>query len=384
MKIHISSVAAMSAALFLVPAIAQGEQARDKQNPQNPAAACQVVRSDILLGAEARARSNDKIGSIKDIGVDTDTGRIAFFVVSSGGVLGIGDTEKVVGNKVVSCDPKDKQVVLDLSKEDFEKASAYDAKLLDEYYQRFTNVDGRHVHPKDASAHPEKPLPADRREATASFSGKVTSVDRKAAADGGCVVADVVDDKNQSHRVVLGPANFLRSQGIEPVVGDRVEVSAFEGTGPDNSRMLMASTVKGEKIPAAVQLRDSSGRAQWDRPCCVLASKLDGAKIKCHTEKVGSVGNLFCDLTHGSVAYVTLAKDFGDGDAIYLIPYRALWMDRDQALHLCATKEQMRTAPKLSSKEGTEVADPKFASRVNEFYSVESCTDLPGKAPKNQ
>lgn len=360
----------------------QGETARVPKAGVTP----QLLKSDVVVGSEVRDRSNEKVGKVSDLGVETRTGKILFAVISSGGVLGIGDTERVVPLNLRTCDTENKKCSLDVAKADLEKAPKYDAKMLEDYHRSFggTGTGTDVARPSDAA------YGKDGKERT--IKGRVASIERK----GSSVVAEITEDgKSENCRVVIGPESYLKSQGVEPKIGEPIEISAIDVDGREGTgRTVVATSVKVDNGKGAVQLRDAaSGRWHGDvtpGPCCALLDTLDDAKVVCGTDKVGSVDDVYLDADGGRVAYFTLTtNDFGD-KATYLIPWRAVWIDNDKVAHLRPAKEQMKSAPRLS-KEMAELKDLAFLRRVDEYYGAQSPAEpmrhkgeMPGEPKKDR
>ena len=68
----------------------------------------------------------EKLGTIEAIMLDVPLGRIAYAVLSSGGFLGIGDKLFAVPWNALALDTENKCFLLDVSKEDLEKAPGFD------------------------------------------------------------------------------------------------------------------------------------------------------------------------------------------------------------------------------------------------------------------
>jgi len=60
-----------------------------KSNPTGPGP--QVMAQGTLEGNDVYNSAGEELGSIKDIMIDVPRGRVAYAVLSRGGVLGIGD-----------------------------------------------------------------------------------------------------------------------------------------------------------------------------------------------------------------------------------------------------------------------------------------------------
>jgi sporulation protein YlmC with PRC-barrel domain len=70
-----------------------------------------------LLGMNVKNRQNEKIGEVKDLIVDLHSGHIAYAVVSSGGILGIGDKLVAVPARSFEYNEMDKKLVLNVDKQ---------------------------------------------------------------------------------------------------------------------------------------------------------------------------------------------------------------------------------------------------------------------------
>lgn len=67
----------------------QMEQQRDPQQHE-------VIRADRLIGQAVRDQQNERLGRIDDLALNLETGRIAYAVVSRGGMWGIGGDEVAI------------------------------------------------------------------------------------------------------------------------------------------------------------------------------------------------------------------------------------------------------------------------------------------------
>lgn len=70
--------------------------------------------------------SGDDLGNIKDIMIDTDTGRVEYYVLSFGGFLGLGDKYFAVPPEAISVDRENECVILSADEEKLKDAPGFD------------------------------------------------------------------------------------------------------------------------------------------------------------------------------------------------------------------------------------------------------------------
>jgi sporulation protein YlmC with PRC-barrel domain len=110
-----------------------------------------------LLGMNVKNRQNEKIGEVKDLIVDLHSGHIAYAVVSSGGILGIGDKLVAVPARSFEYSETDKKLVLNVDKQILADAPRFekdrwpdisDVRWNTEVYQHY----GQHPYWSDRDA----------------------------------------------------------------------------------------------------------------------------------------------------------------------------------------------------------------------------------------
>jgi sporulation protein YlmC with PRC-barrel domain len=85
-----------------------------------------TLSAGTLVGDDIITRSGEKLGSVKEIMLDLDSGRIAYVVMSSGGFLGIGDKLFALPWEAVEVDGDAHAIVFDITRERLEQAPGFD------------------------------------------------------------------------------------------------------------------------------------------------------------------------------------------------------------------------------------------------------------------
>ena len=86
----------------------------------------EVMAADTLQGDKVVNRRNEDLGTIEDIMIDVQRGRVAYAVMSCGGFLGMGDKLFAIPWNALSLDANRHCFVLDADRERFEKAPGFD------------------------------------------------------------------------------------------------------------------------------------------------------------------------------------------------------------------------------------------------------------------
>jgi len=112
-----------------------------------------------LIGAPVRNLQDESLGDLKDAMIDTARGKIAYGVLSFGGVLEVGNKLFAVPWDAFRVDPESERLVLDVPKDRLKDAPGFDAdhwpnladpNVAGEVNRRFgTTASGEHriLHP---------------------------------------------------------------------------------------------------------------------------------------------------------------------------------------------------------------------------------------------
>ncbi len=85
-----------------------------------------VLSASSLEGDDVKNVSGEDLGTIKEIMIDTQTNTVAYYVLSFGGVLGMGDKLFALPPEAVSLDKAKKCFILDVDKERLKSAEGFD------------------------------------------------------------------------------------------------------------------------------------------------------------------------------------------------------------------------------------------------------------------
>jgi sporulation protein YlmC with PRC-barrel domain len=85
-----------------------------------------LMGADTLLGNDVCNRDGEDLGDIKEFMIDMATGKIAYAVLSFGGVLGLGDKLFAVPWAALTLDTQDKRFTLQVPKDRLKDAPGFD------------------------------------------------------------------------------------------------------------------------------------------------------------------------------------------------------------------------------------------------------------------
>jgi sporulation protein YlmC with PRC-barrel domain len=85
-----------------------------------------VLSAGTLSGNEVCNKKDESLGTVQDIMLDTDSGRIRYAVMSAGGFLGMGDRLFAVPWSALKLDTQNKRFILDVDAERVKAAPGFD------------------------------------------------------------------------------------------------------------------------------------------------------------------------------------------------------------------------------------------------------------------
>ncbi|SDZ95490.1 PRC-barrel domain-containing protein [Microbulbifer marinus] len=85
-----------------------------------------VLSASSLEGDSVKNRQGEDLGTIKEIMLDTESHSIAYYVLSFGGIMGLGDDLFAIPPEAMRLDAKNKCFILSVDKEKLKKAEGFD------------------------------------------------------------------------------------------------------------------------------------------------------------------------------------------------------------------------------------------------------------------
>ena len=85
-----------------------------------------TLSAGTLKGDKARNPAGDELGTIEEIMIDLDAGRVAYAVLASGGFLGMGNKYFAIPWDRLSVDTDNKEIVVDVDAETLQDAPGFD------------------------------------------------------------------------------------------------------------------------------------------------------------------------------------------------------------------------------------------------------------------
>jgi sporulation protein YlmC with PRC-barrel domain len=240
-----------------------------------------------IIGSKVINVKGETLGKIEDLVVDIDTGRILYVVLDSGGFWGIGTKLFPVPWESLAALPLEGIFFLNQSKEQMEKAPAFEKKNLPDMgdihwgagifkhygippgYERGPAGYGygygygyRYgMYPGAGREDPYKKIFDSKTIKT--ISGQVIKVDQVPEPGFGMEIRlTVFIDKKEILPVYLGPAFYIvgSNQAKHFKLGDKITVSGSQATRGGEAFMIATTVKRGNEV---LRLRDKDGNPEW-------------------------------------------------------------------------------------------------------------------------
>ncbi len=116
----------VSTASTAAPSGSAGPEVYSSSKPSYAGTPMNLVRASELKDNKVKNRSNEDLGKIEELMIHLDSGKIAYAVLSFGGILGIGNKLFAIPWNALSFNRDRKEFTLDVSKDRLENAPGFD------------------------------------------------------------------------------------------------------------------------------------------------------------------------------------------------------------------------------------------------------------------
>lgn len=218
------------------------------------------ISCDQVRGMDVKNSAGDTVGTIRDLILDRGSGEVAFAVMKSGTILGLGGRETVVPVQSLRWDAENKNALLEVTTDQIRTWPEFD---LDRWSR--SDRSEQHLPRQLASQYYQGSWPqvtmAEGRE-TERIRGKVTRIDRQSTNGTPEEIVITVGDNNASqHQIVLGPSWYLSGNNVLLQRGANVDIEVVR-VMRGGEQMMYASNIttdNNQRIP----LYGESGWPSW-------------------------------------------------------------------------------------------------------------------------
>ena len=347
-------ISASAASILAFSALAQ-DTSNPKTNPQTDASGRtfyaehpywlnDTAKSSDIVGMTVKNYQHEKLGVVKDLAVDVESGRIVQVVISSGGFLGMDATFTPVPPGTLYHVAGQKVLHLDASREKFDAAPKCDASEWEEDTQsnRLTEVYGYYG---------QQPYFVDMRDGYNTTNTFSNTLPRN--TDGSI---------NTAGARTMDKANNVKIANNVEATDNWISTRNPDGTW---TRTYYSSNLSFSRL----------GYIQ-------KASKLLGAPVNnLQNENIGNVQNFIVDLSCGRIVAVIISSGgyIGMDDEFSAVPPTALKFNLEHdALLLDASKQALAGSPHFNASQWPDFNQPGYVAGVYDAYHVELYFNVAG------
>jgi sporulation protein YlmC with PRC-barrel domain len=95
-----------------------------------------ILSSSNIVGTDVKNRRGDNLGTIKDVVIDMEAGRVAYLILASGGFLGIGNKYLALPLETIEIDTVDEKIIVDIDKAKLQSAPGFENESWTSQSQR--------------------------------------------------------------------------------------------------------------------------------------------------------------------------------------------------------------------------------------------------------
>lgn len=384
-----------------------------------------LVPVDWVTGSRVLGTNQERLGELSDVILDARRGRVVYGLLEHGGVLGIGQDYVPVPWNNFRWDADSRVLSVGLTRERLESAPRIDRddwqRLSDAEWQRRSEQFFEGAEDGQAMDRWSR-LVREGRDVTVR--GTVRDLVSLEPVDGlGAQRGLRIETNDGQERVVLiGPAWFVDQQRDMVQRGQQVQVNASTVNADNNRTFLVAKDVRTSR--GTYKLRDDDGRAPWqlrvdgderldrdddvwrdadrrrdtdrwrdderwrdtdrwrddDRQgTLVRARDLRGQRlVDAQNNELGRVQSVVFNPQDGKVGFAVLSTGgfMGVADSSYAVPWS--YFNVDQQGRVTASRLDrtvLENAPKLETRNWSELSDPRFEQRVRQHFGADRAFD---------
>lgn len=368
-----------------------------------------------LSGEDVANPNGDVVATVDDLIVDRGSGRVAYAVLKSGDVLGLGGKRIAVPYDSLTYDRLQDRFNIRMTSEQIERAAEFSPEewsnlehtswtedleaWWDETFPDTDNWDDDDDWDwRDPYAGTFDGKDKANRKPT-TIEGEITGVDRdrKLGREYACVT--VRDSEGRSRRVVLGPSWYVMGGPAAPMRGDTIKAKAFACTADEDPETYVAvnATIRDKPI----ELRDDWGVGRWDAPVktasgegrvpkdksegervatrrwgsgqLMLMSDLVDAPASANDKSGGEIQQVILEERSGQIAFIGFDPNenvLGIADEIVLVPWTLVSVDSEHEARIDANQEMLVASQEVPDDLDT-LSSQERLGRIYEAYGIE-------------
>jgi sporulation protein YlmC with PRC-barrel domain len=304
----------------------QGGAHSDSEHQNGSQRNVQLERASKIIGTNVKNSAGESLGEIDNLALDTKDGRVAFVVLSFGGIMNMGDKLFAVPFESFEFNRLNKVAVLNVDKSKLQNAPGFDKNNW--------------------------PDMANSQWGT-----------------------DVYRYYNRS-------PYWSEGSNTGSTSGGKTGTSGAGSTDDDQGGTGMQDTHTGQTGKAGGSSTGTSGQMAAGKRSIIKASDVIGMDARNSAdENLGDIDDVVIELNRGQIAYAVLASGgfLGMGEKMFALPWQtinftvrenALGMDRKVAV-LNIQKDRLKEAPGFDKDRWPDMADARWTREVNTFYGAE-------------
>ena len=135
-RIHTITICALLASGLAANGLAETQQKAKNESMSDRAAAKingmqantiqNALKASDVIGMSVENRQGEKLGDVKELAIDVESGRIVQVIVASGGLLGMGERLSAVPPSALSYEKSEDALLLDIDADRFKQAAEFD------------------------------------------------------------------------------------------------------------------------------------------------------------------------------------------------------------------------------------------------------------------